>query len=149
MKESFSRAVTAFVSCHLEPRRFTESLIRFLYLSNCSSGGGRRLRHSSTTLSFALDVDDLIFSRCRRTLSVCADSLVCHFSRREGSARLSKRSNTVRVSNGGSHSSWQELKSEVDAFLDSKFGLGMGEASSGVFEPMSGEPSFADEVHDP
>lgn len=49
----------------------------------------------------------------------------------------------MRVSKGVSHSSWQELKSEVEAFLDNKLGLGMGE-NSGVFGSKGGGPPFAD-----
>jgi len=58
----------------------------------------------STTLSFAFLLDDLNFSRWRRTLSVCADKVFCHFSSRCGSARLSRTSNTVRRSKGGNAS---------------------------------------------
>ena len=37
----------------------------------------------------------------------------------------------------------------MEAFLDSKFGLGIGEEGSGVFDSESGEPPVADEVLDP
>lgn len=147
MKESFSRTVTFFASFHLEPSRSTEVLIRLLYLSSCSSGGGRRLRHSSTTLSFAVAVDDFSFSRCRRTRSVCADNFSCHFSSRVGRARLSSRSKRVSVSGGVSQSSWP--KSDVDAFRDRRLGLGIGEEPSGVLGSVGGEPPFADEPEDP
>lgn len=136
MNESFSRAVTAFVSFHRVPSRSTESLIRFRYFSSCSSGGGNLLRHSSTTLSFALIPEDFIFSRCRRTFSVCAVNVFCHFSSRCGRARLSSKSKTVIRSRGGnnSQSSWYELLFENEGFRDMKPGVG-GNESEGVLTP--------------
>lgn len=150
MNDTFSRTVTALVSCHLLPRRSTDTLTRVRYLSSCSSGGGTRLRHSSTTRSFAFKPDDFSFSRCRRTLSVCADKVFCHFSRRSGKARLSRRSKTVRRSKGGktSQSSWYELLFEKEAFRASIAGLGGDEERFGVLTPGGGE-SPVDEVAEP
>jgi len=80
MKDIFSRAVTVLVSFQRLPILSTLSRIRFLYFSSCSSAGGTRRRHSSTTRSFACD--PLVFktSRCFRTFSVCAERLLCSFS---------------------------------------------------------------------
>ena len=150
MNETFSRAVTDLVSVHLVPRRSTDSLIRFLYLSSCSSGGGRRLLHSSTTRFLAFVVDDLSFSRCRRTRSLWAASLFCHFSNPWGRAILSRKSKIVRRSSGGniSQSSCALLASVKEGTRESSSGLGGENESEGVSTPDSGEPPPRDDVED-
>lgn len=100
--ETFSFSVTVFASFHLVLSRSTDTFMRCLYLSSCSSGCTfTRFRHSSTTV-FLLDSARLAsLARCRRTFSAWLCTALCIFSNRWGSARFSSMSNMVRRSTGG------------------------------------------------
>jgi hypothetical protein len=141
INDTFSRSVTVLVSFQRSPSLSILLRIFFRYLSSCSSAGGTRFRHSSTTRCFVAVPRDLRASRCLRTFSVCACKFLCSFSNCCGRAKLSRRSKTVSLSNGGnaSQSSWYELLPEKDGFRESRGLLGIDADRIGVLVPSGGE----------
>lgn len=147
MNEAFSRVVTALASFQRRPSRSTPSRIFRRYLASCSSGPGTRRRHSSITRSRACALLLFSFSCCRRTFSVCADSVCCNFSNRWGKAKLSSTSSTVNRSKGGnpSQSSWydpllppEKYPARLPDSGESRGLVGVERNILGVFKPEDG-----------
>lgn len=100
MKANFSRIVTTLVSFHCNWSLSTFFFIRLRYLSSSWSAVGSRLRHSSTTLSFARLPCDLMASFCFIIWRFPVESFLCHSSRFSLIARLLTRSKNDIFSGG-------------------------------------------------